>query len=143
MQESYPAGTTAIVVVGEASGTHQPAWGDNNLEFPSEQTEMVKALKASGVNVVAVVLMNRPYVMAPISEAADAVMIAYRPGVTAGAEAVAHALFGDCAISGRLPWQIPASMDQVLLQREDMPKDIENPLYDYGFGLDVEAFGCE
>ena len=143
VQESYPAGTTAIVVVGEASGTHQPAWGDNNLEFPSEQTEMVKALKASGVNVVAVVLMNRPYVMAPISEAADAVMIAYRPGVTAGAEAVAHALFGDCAISGRLPWQIPASMDQVLLQREDMPKDIENPLYDYGFGLDVEAFGCE
>ena len=32
-------------------------------------------------------------------------------------EAVAHALFGDCAISGKLPWQIPATMDQVMLQR--------------------------
>ena len=56
-------------------------------------------------------------------------------------EAVAHALFGDCAISGKLPWQIPATMDQVMLQREDLPKDIENPLYDYGFGIEVAAFG--
>ncbi len=22
-----------------------------------------------------------------------------------------------------------------MLQREDLPKDIENPLYDYGFGM--------
>ena len=68
-------------------------------------------------------------------------MIVYRPGVTAGAEAVAHALVGDCAISAKLPWQIPATMDQVMLQREDLPKDIENPLYDYGFGIEVAAFG--
>ncbi len=138
---SYPAGTTAIVVVGEASGTHQPAWGDANLEFPAVQTEMVRAMKAAGANVVAVVLMNRPYVMTPVSEQADAVMVVYRPGVTAGAEAVAHALFGDCPISGKLPWQIPATMNQVLLQREDLPKDIDQPLYDCGFGIAVEGFG--
>lgn len=139
--ESYPAGTTAIVVVGEASGTHEPAWGTATLEFPAEQTELVNALDAAGVNVVSVVLMNRAYVMTPIDAASDAVLIAYRPGVTAGAEAVAHALFGDSAISGKLPWQIPATMDSVLLQREDMPKDIEAPLYDYGFGIEVAAFG--
>ncbi len=138
---SYPAGTTAIVVVGEASGTHQPAWGDANLEFPAAQTEMIRAMKAAGANVVAVVLMNRPYVMTPVSEQADAVMVVYRPGVTAGAEAVAHALFGDCPISGKLPWQIPATMNQVLLQREDLPKDIDQPLYDCGFGIAVEGFG--
>lgn len=69
--------------------------------------------------------MNRAYVMTPVDAASDAVMIVYRPGVTAGAEAVAHALFGDCAIAGKLPWQIPATMDQVMLQREDLPKDIE------------------
>ena len=138
---SYPEGTTAIVVVGEASGTHEPAWGTTTLEFPSEQQGLLTALDASGVNVVAVVLMNRAYVMTPVDTAADAVMIAYRPGVTAGAEAVAHALFGDCAIAGKLPWQIPATMNQVLLQREDLPKDIESPLYDYGFGIEVEAFG--
>lgn len=139
--DSYPAGTTAIVVVGEASGTHEPAWGTATLEFPAEQQSLLKKLDASGVNVVSVVLMNRAYVMTPVDAASDAVMIVYRPGVTAGAEAVAHALFGDCAISGKLPWQIPATMDQVMLQREDLPKDIENPLYDYGFGIEVAAFG--
>lgn len=138
---SYPENTTAIVVVGEATGTHQGAWGDRNLEFPMEQTDLVKALKRAGVNVVSVVLMGRPYVMTPVTDASDAVMIAYRPGVTAGAEAVAHALFGDSAIEGRLPWQIPQTIEQVLLQREDLPKDIENPLYDYGFGIDCQAFG--
>ena len=138
---SYPAGTTAIVVVGEASGTHEPAWGTATLEFPSEQLNLLNALDASGVNVVAVVLMNRAYVMTPVDNVSDAVLIAYRPGVTAGAEAVAHALFGDSAIAGTLPWQIPATMDQVLLQREDLPKDIESPLYEYGFGIEVAAFG--
>ena len=44
-------------------------------------------------------------------------------------------------LTGKLPFQIPASMDQVLAQREDMPKDIENPLYEYGFGIDAEGFG--
>ena len=139
--DSYPAGTTAIVVVGEASGTHEPAWGTATLEFPAEQQNLLQKLDASGVNVVSVVLMNRAYVMTPVDAASDAVMIVYRPGVTAGAEAVAHALFGDCAIAGKLPWQIPATMDQVMLQREDLPKDIENPLYDYGFGIEVAAFG--
>ena len=32
-------------------------------------------------------------------------------------------------------------MDQVLAQREDLPKDIVDPLYDYGYGIDVAAFG--
>ncbi|MCF0228781.1 MAG: glycoside hydrolase family 3 C-terminal domain-containing protein [Parasporobacterium sp.] len=141
VEESYPEGTTAIVIVGEPDCTHQPSWGEGNLEFPSEQVEMLKALRSAGANVVSVVLMGRPYVMTPVAENSDAVMIVYRPGVTAGAEAVAHALFGDCAISGKLPWQLPATMEQVLLQREDMPKDIENPMYDYGYGIDVAAFG--
>ena len=93
--DSYPAGTTAIVVVGEASGTHEPAWGTSTLEFPAAQTDMVAALKAAGVNVVTVAIMNRAYVMTPIAENSDALLLAYRPGCTAGAEAVAEALFGE------------------------------------------------
>ena len=138
---SYPEGTTAIVVVGEAAGTHEPAWGTSTLEFPATQTDMVKALKASGVNVVTVVLMNRAYVMSPIAENSDAILLAYRPGCTAGAEAVAEALFGEAAITGKTPFQIPATMDQVMLQREDLAKDIVDPLYDYGCGIEVASFG--
>ncbi len=135
------SGVTAVVVVGEKSGTHDPAWGAATLEFPEEQVALVKALNEAGANVEAVVVMNRAYVLTPIVNAADSVLLVYRPGVTSGAEAVADTLFGENAVTGKLPFQIPASMDQVLNQREDMPKDIENPLYEYGFGIKVESFG--
>ena len=138
---SYPAGTTAIVVVGEASGTHEPAWGTSTLEFPAAQTDMVAALKAAGVNVVTVAIMNRAYVMTPIAENSDSLLLAYRPGCTAGADAIAEALFGEAAITGKTPFQIPATMDQVMLQREDLAKDIVAPLYDFGFGINVDSFG--
>ena len=142
--EEVPAdlnGVTAVLVVGEKSGTHDPAWGAATLEFPEEQTALAETLDKAGANVVAVVIMNRPYVLTPIAEASDSVLLAYRPGATCGAKALADTLFGENAITGKLPFQIPASMDQVLAQREDMPKDIENPLYDYGFGIEAEGFG--
>lgn len=135
------SGVTAVVVVGEKSGTHDPAWGASTLEFPEEQVELINALDKAGANVTAVVVMNRAYVLTPVTEAADSVLLVYRPGVTCGAEAVADCLFGETEITGRLPFQIPATMESVLAQREDMPKDIENPLYEYGFGIDAEGFG--
>lgn len=139
--QSYPEGTTAIVVIGETSGTHEPAWGTNTLMFPDEQAEMVEALGNAGIPVVAVVLMNRAYVMTDVAEQCDAVLLAYRPGITAGADAVTETLFGETPITGKTPFQIPASMSQVLMQREDVAKDIVDPLYDYGFGIEVASFG--
>ena len=142
--EEVPAdlsSVTAVVVVGEKSGTHDPAWGAATLEFPEDQVALINALDKAGANVVAVVVMNRAYVLTPVTEAADSVLLVYRPGVTEGANAIADCLFGETAINGKLPFQIPASMDQVLAQREDLPKDIENPLYDYGFGIAAEGFG--
>lgn len=141
---SVPAdlsGKTVIVVVGEKSGTHEPAWGTANLEFPEDQRALLAALDAAGANVVSVVLMNRAYVLTPVVEMSDSVLLAYRPGVTCGADAVVAALYGETPITGRLPFQIPATMAQVLAQREDLPKDIIDPLYEYGFGIDVAAFG--
>ena len=136
------SGTTAVVVIGEASGTHEPAWGTDTLEFPQEQVDLVKALKDAGANVVEVVLMNRAYVMTDMVDMADSVLLAYRPGVTCGAEAIADALFGETAITGKTPFQLPRTMEQVLNQREDLPKDIQDPLFDYGFGIEVESFGA-
>ena len=134
-------GVTAVAVIGEKSGTHEPAWGSATLEFPEEQLALLNALDSAGANVVAVVMMNRAYVLTPVTQAADSILIAYRPGVTSGAQALADTLFGENPIAGKLPFQIPASMEQVLAQREDMPKDIENPLYEYGFGIETEGFG--
>ena len=136
------SGTTAIVVIGEESGTHEPSWGTETLEFPQEQVDLVKALKDAGANVVEVVLMNRAYVMTEMVDLADSVLLAYRPGVTCGAEAVVNALYGETPITGKTPFQIPRTMEQVLSQREDLPKDIEDPLFEYGFGIEVDSFGA-
>lgn len=136
------AGMTAIVVIGEASGTHEPAWGTDTLAFPQEQVDLVRALGDAGANVIEVVLMNRAYVMTEMVELADSVMLAYRPGVTCGAQAVVDALYGETAITGKTPFQLPRDMEQVLGQREDLPKDIEDPLFEYGFGIEVESFGA-
>jgi len=135
------AGQTVILVVGEKSGTHDPSWGAANLEFPEDQQALLNALDAAGANVVSVVLMNRAYVLTPVVDKSDSVMLAYRPGLTVGADAVVEALYGETAITGKLPFQIPATMEQVLNQREDLPKDIVDPLFEYGFGIDVAAFG--
>ena len=141
VEESYPEGTVAVVVVGEASGTHEPEWGTSTLMFPNTQTDMVAALQNAGATVVTVCLMNRAYVMTDIVNTSDCVLLAYRPGMTCGADAIADALYGVHAITGKTPFQIPASMSQVTLQREDLPKDIVDPLFDFGFGIDVESFG--
>ena len=141
---SVPAdldGQTVILVIGEKSGTHEPSWGTATLEFPEDQQALLNALDAAGANVVSVVLMNRAYVLTPVVEKSDSVLLAYRPGVTVGAQAVVEALYGETAITGKLPFQIPATMEQVLAQREDLPKDIVDPLFDYGFGIDVAVFG--
>lgn len=131
-----------MVVIGEASGTHEPAWGTDTLEFPQEQVDLVKALKDAGANVVEVVLMNRAYVMTDMVDMADSVLLAYRPGVTCGAEAIADALFGETAITGKTPFRSRGPWNRCSTSGEDLPKDIQDPLFEYGFGIEVESFGA-
>ncbi len=133
----------AIVVLGEEANTHEGAWGPGKLELPDEQLILIEDLKCAGIPVIAVIIMGRPLVLTDVVDKADAVLIAYRPGMTAGARAIAAALFGDSAVTGSLPWQLPRSMEQVLKQREDLPADIPNPLFERGFGLHLEPFLVE
>ena len=49
--------------------------------------------------------------------------------------AVLDTIFGRFAPSGKLPFELPSSMDAVRKQREDVPHDSENPLYPFGHGL--------
>jgi len=125
----------AIAVIGERAYTHEPEWGADQLDFPEEQIALLKRLHTAGLPVIAVVILGRPYVLTPILPYTDTILVVYRPGVTEGAHAIAQALFGDSPITGVLPWQLPRSMEQVVGQREDLPHDIDDPLFDSGFGL--------
>lgn len=50
-------------------------------------------------------------------------------------EVIANAIFGKLRPQGRLPIELPSSMEAVEKQKEDVPYDSENPLYSFGFGL--------
>jgi len=124
----------AIVVVGEPSYMHNPPWGADTLELTRVQRELLTAIHKTGTPIVVVVLMGRPYILTWCAENAAAILVAYYPG-TQGGVAISNVLFGVVEPAGCLPIQLPRSMDQVLAQDSDVPFDIEDPLYDYGFGI--------
>lgn len=44
-------------------------------------------------------------------------------------------VFGKHNPGGRLPFDIPSSMEAVKEQKEDAPFDIKDPIFKHGFGL--------
>ena len=49
--------------------------------------------------------------------------------------AVLDVIFGGFMPSGKLPFEMPSSMEAVRRQKEDLPYDSENPLFPFGYGL--------
>ena len=49
--------------------------------------------------------------------------------------AVLNVVFGKAGPEGKLPFELPDSMEAVRNQKSDLPYDSENPLYPFGFGL--------
>ena len=91
--------------------------------------------------VVTVVTLKNPMVMAELEPYTDALLVEY--GVTP--QAVVDVLTGAFTPEGLLPVQIPADMDTVERQREDVAfdmacyRDSEGHIYDFGFGLNFDG----
>lgn len=123
-----------IVSVGEPSYQHDPPWGYDTLEITSSQQEILEAAKASGKPVVTVVTGGRPYILTWCDENTNAILEAYYPGQQGGI-AIAETIFGLNNPTGKTPIQFPRDMASVNDQEGDVSFDLENPLYDYGWGL--------
>jgi beta-glucosidase len=50
-------------------------------------------------------------------------------------DAVLDVIFGRFNPGGKLPIEMPRSMEAVRAQKEDVPYDSENPLFPFGYGL--------
>ena len=50
-------------------------------------------------------------------------------------DAVLDIIFGKFTPQGKLPFELPSSMEAVRKQKEDVPYDSENPLFPFGHGL--------
>ncbi len=126
-----------IVSIGEPSFQHDPVRGYDTLEIVQSQQEILEAAVASGKTVITVVTGGRPYILTWCDENTNAILEAYYPGAQGGI-AIGETLFGLNNPTGKTPMQFPRDMESVNDQEGDVSFDLENPLYDYGFGLSYE-----
>ena len=155
----------AVVVIGEKGYTHGTEWADKNPNIPADQLSIIQNLKDNGIKVIVVILMPRPYVLTPLLDISDAILLVYRGG-NGIAQAVAECIFGDFKPSGKLPFQLPKSIEQLgsdnvnnMVEKWDLPYDIGatdaeririrnyiaqglavppifgDPLFQYGYGM--------
>lgn len=75
--------------------------------------------------------LERAAVIPEVSQSAKGLIVEF--GISN--EAIAATLFGEARPQGRLPIELPSSMEAVEKQKEDVPYDSQNPLYRYGSGF--------
>jgi beta-glucosidase len=102
--------------------------GDLDFKEPIK-TEILDLLRT--VPTIVVIYLDRPAVIPEISESARALLGEYG----ASDPAVLNVIFGKANPEGKLPFELPSSMEAVNNQKADVPHDSENPLYPFGFGL--------
>jgi beta-glucosidase len=102
--------------------------GDLDLKSP-ELEEILQLLDT--VPTIVDIYLDRPAVIPEIAARSKGLLADFG----ASDAAVLDVVFGKTAPGGRLPFELPASMEAVRNQREDVPFDSGNPLFPYGFGL--------
>ena len=83
------------------------------------------------VPTIVTVFLDRPAILTPIKERARAVLGNF--GVSDAA--LLDVLTGRASPQGKLPFELPSSMEAVTAQQPDVPHDSRAPLYPFGFGL--------
>jgi beta-glucosidase len=104
-----------------------------DLDFKSPEKERIIALLARIPTVVAIHL-DRPAVIPEIAEHALALLGEFG----ASDAAVLDVVWGRFAPEGKLPFELPSSMEAVRAQHPDAPHDSANPLFPFGHGLTYE-----
>lgn len=103
------------------------------LDFPEERkSELLKLINTKPT--ISIMTINRPSIIPEINAASKALIADFE----CQDEILAELIFGKFNPSGKLPIEIPSSMEAVEKQFEDTPYDSENPLYEFGFGLSYE-----
>lgn len=114
----------------ESDNPFAKAFHHGDLDFKGERkTEILDLLQT--VPTIVVIYLDRPAVIPDIVKNASAVIADYG----ASDRAVAEVLFGIAKPEGRLPFELPSSMEAVRQQKADVPGDSESPLFESGFGL--------
>ncbi|TMM59264.1 glycoside hydrolase family 3 protein [Maribacter algarum] len=129
----------ADIIIKKLNTPSSPPIGDNLLErffpqgrldFPEEEkTEILELISSKPT--ITVLEMQRPPIVPDINVASKAVIADF----DCQDEIILELIFGKFNPSGKLPIEIPSSVEAVENQMEDVPYDSKNPLYKFGHGL--------
>jgi beta-glucosidase len=145
----------AVLVVGEARELSGEAHCRSTLDLPGVQERLVRAVHATGVPVVVVLMNGRPLSIVWTAEHVPAIVETWHLGVECG-HAIADVLFGDVNPGGKLPVTFPRSVGQIPIYYShrntgrpsaeddrytskylDLPS---TPLFPFGYGLSYTRF---
>ena len=103
-----------------------------DLDFKEPELSELRAL-ARAKPTVLVLHLDRPTVMPELVEECAGVVAVFG----ASDAAVDDVLRGRVRAEGRLPFELPRSMEAVRAQQPDVPHDSEDPLFPIGYGLEL------
>jgi beta-glucosidase len=101
-----------------------------DLDFKGAEKDSILTL-LNKVPTIVDIYLDRPAVIPEISQKARALLANYG----ASDAALLDVIFGKNKPEGKLPFELPSSMEAVRNQKEDLPHDSKDPLYKFGFGL--------
>ena len=101
-----------------------------SLEFPAEEAARLGAI-CDAVPTIIDITLDRATILGDLVESAAAIIADYG----ASDQAVLDVLTGRAHPEGRLPFDLPSSMEAVRRSREDVPFDTQAPAFRFGHGL--------
>ncbi len=109
-----------VALVGEHPNRSGEANSVSDLRLPPGQLDQLRTLAGLGKPLVVVVYTGRPLDLTEVLDLADAVVVAWHPGIEAGS-ALADVLSGDVAPHGRLPMTFPLSTGHIPTSTHQRP----------------------
>lgn len=115
---------------GAHEGTLAYAGAENTKDL-----DAIRRLAASGKPVVVAMYLDRPAVLSEFIDSVAGMIVHFNSSDAALLDVV----FGRVRPTGKLPFDLPRDMASVLAQKEDVPRDLANPLFRCGFGLTYDT----
>ena len=103
---------------------------DGDLDFKEpEKSNIISLLKKTPT--IVNIYLQRPAIIPEIAENSTGLIANFG----ASDRAILDVVFGRASPQGKLPIELPSSMEAVRNQKEDIPYDSKQPLFHFGFGL--------
>ena len=104
-----------------------------NIDLPAPTMELIRTIASSNTPVVVVINLERALVVLP-KELFDITEASFMTFDILDAPLL-DVIFGKFNPKGKLPFDLPSSMEAVREQLEDVPFDTKDPLFKFGYGL--------